>query len=261
MGANDLRMPIISVKNLTVKYGDREILSGVSFDIEKGDYVGIAGQNGSGKTTLVKTLLGLVRPEKGEISIDGISLDNFNTWGKIGYLPQSLSLSNPLFPASVKEVVGLGLLSEKIFPKRINPKDEQRIIAALELLGISNIKEKLIGELSGGQQQRVFLAHALVSNPEILILDEPTTALDPEIRGIFFETLNKLNKENGVTILLISHDVSHIGNFAQKLLYIDKKTIFFGPFKNFCDSAEMEKYFVEHLQHFICHQHGGEHKN
>lgn len=251
-------MPIISVKNLTVKYGSREVFSGVSFDIEKGDYVGIAGQNGSGKTTLIKALLGLVKQEKGEIAIDGIPLKNFNEWGKIGYLPQSLALSNPLFPASVKEVVALGLLSEKQFPKRIGPKDEKRIIAALELLGISDIKNKLIGELSGGQQQRVFLAHALVSDPEILILDEPTTALDPEIREIFFEILNKLNKEKGVTILLISHDVSHIGNFAKKLLYIDKKAVFFGPFKNFCDSEEMENYFGENLQHSICHQHKNE---
>lgn len=248
-------MSIISVKDLAVKYGNREVFSGVSFDIEKGDYVGIAGQNGSGKTTLIKALLGLVKPEKGEIYIDGISLKNFNEWSKIGYLPQSLSLSNPLFPASVKEVAALGLLSEKTFPKRIGPKDEERIVAALKLLGISDIKDKLIGELSGGQQQRVFLAHALVSDPEILVLDEPTTALDPEIRGIFFGILNKLNKEKGVTILLISHDVGHIGNFAQKLLYIDNKAVFFGPFKDFCESEEMENYFGKNLQHSICHQH------
>jgi len=250
-----IAMPIISVKDLAVKYGNREVFSKVSFDIEKGDYIGIAGQNGSGKTTLVKALLGLVKPEKGEIYIDGISSKNFNAWSKIGYLPQSLALSNPLFPASVKEVVALGLLSEKIFPKRIGLKDEERIIAALKLLGISDMQDKLIGELSGGQQQRVFLAHALVSNPEILILDEPTTALDPEIRGIFFSILTKLNKEKGVTILLISHDVGHIGNFARKLLYIDNKAVFFGPFKDFCESEEMENYFGEHLQHFICHQH------
>lgn len=248
-------MPIISVKNLAVKYGNREVFSGVSFDVEKGDYVGIAGQNGSGKTTLIRALLGLVKPERGEMYIDGVFSKKFNAWGKIGYLPQSLALSNPLFPASVKEVVALGLLSEKVFPKKIDQKDEKRIISALGLLGILDIKDKLIGELSGGQQQRVFLAHALVSDPEILILDEPTTALDPEIRGMFFEILNKLNKERGVTILLISHDISHIGNFAKKLLYIDKKTVFFGPFKNFCDSKEMENYFGENLQHSICHQH------
>jgi zinc transport system ATP-binding protein len=254
-------MPIISVKNLTVKYGDQEVLSGVSFDIEKGDYVGIAGQNGSGKTTLIRALLGLVKVEKGEIYLDGIPLRKFNVWKKIGYLPQSMALSNSLFPASVKEIVALGLLSEKAFPRRIVSGDDEKIISTLQLLEISDIKDKLIGELSGGQRQRVFLAHALVSDPEILILDEPTTALDPEIRVIFFDILNKLNKERGVTILLISHDVGHIGNFADKLLYIDKKAVFFGLFKNFCESKEMENYFGEHLQHFICHQHGEEHKH
>lgn len=250
-----ISMPIISIKNLAVKYGDREVFSKVSFDVEKGDYIGIAGQNGSGKTTLIKTLLGLVKPEKGEIRISGVLLDHFSDWRKIGYLPQSLALSNPLFPATVKEVVALGLLSEKTFPKRIGKKDDEKILAALQILGIENIQDKLIGELSGGQQQRVFLAHALVSNPEILILDEPTTALDPEIRESFFETISRLNKEKKVTILLISHDVGYIGNFANKLLYLDKKAVFFGPFKGFCESEEMAKYFGKDLQHYICHQH------
>jgi len=254
-------MSIISVKNLEVRYGARQILSDVSFDIEKGDYVGIAGQNGSGKTTLIKALLGLVKSEKGEIFIDGKNVNNFKDWYKIGYLPQSLVFSNSIFPATVKEVVSLGLLSKKTFPKRIGRGDDKKILEVLEILGIAGIKDKLIGELSGGQQQRVFLAHALVSDPEILILDEPTTALDPEIRESFFETLTRLNKEKKVTILLISHDVGHIGNFAEKLLYIDKKAVFFGPFKNFCISKEMESYFGEHLQHFICHQHKGEHKD
>lgn len=248
-------MPIISVKNLEVKYDGRQIFSGISFDIEKGDYIGIAGQNGSGKTTLIKAVLGLIKSEKGEIRIDGVSLDHFKDWQKIGYLPQSLALSNPLFPATVKEIVALGLLSQKTFPKRIGKKDDEKILEALKLLNISDIQGKLIGELSGGQQQRVFLAHALVSNPEILILDEPTTALDPEIRESFFGTIRRLNREKGVTILLISHDVGYIGQFATKLLYLDKSIVFYGPFRKFCESEEMANYFGEHFQHFICHQH------
>ena len=251
-------MSIISVKNLEVKYGSREVFSGVSFDIEKGDYVGIAGQNGSGKTTLIKTILGLIKPEKGEILIDGTLSGKFKDWHKIGYLPQSLTLTKSIFPATVKEVVSLGLLSRKSFPKRITSSDDKKIIEVLKILQIESIKDKLIGELSGGQQQRVFLAHALVSDPEILILDEPTTALDPEIRESFFETLSLLNKDKKVTILLISHDVGYIGNYAEKLLYIDKRTIFFGPFHKFCESKDMENYFGEHLQHFICHQHDEE---
>lgn len=248
-------MPIISVKNLAVKYGNREVFSKVSFDIEKGDYIGIAGQNGSGKTTLIKALLGLVKPEKGEIKIDGVASNRFDDWYKIGYLPQNLALSNPFFPATVKEVVALGLLGEKDFPKRIGKRDDEKILEALKLLDIENIKDKLIGELSGGQQQRVFLAHALVSNPEILILDEPTTALDPEIRESFFGTISRLNKERGVTIILISHDIGYVGQFATKLLYLDNSIVFYGPFKKFCESKEMANYFGEHFQHFICHQH------
>ncbi len=251
-------MPIISVKNLEFRYGSREVFSGVSFDIERGDYVGVAGQNGSGKTTLIKSILGLIKPQKGEIFIDGVPSGKFKDWYKIGYLPQSLTLSKSIFPATVKEVVSLGLLSRKSFPKRITSSDDEKILEVLKILKIESIKDKLIGELSGGQQQRVFLAHALVSDPEILILDEPTTALDPEIRENFFETLRRLNRDKKVTILLISHDVSHIGNYAEKLLYIDKKEVFFGSFKNFCQSKEMENYFGEHLQHFICHQHDEE---
>jgi zinc transport system ATP-binding protein len=248
-------MSIISIKNLAVKYGDREVFSDVSFDVEKGDYIGIAGQNGSGKTTLVKTLLGLVKPERGEIKIGGISLDQFKDWYKIGYLPQSLVLSNSLFPATVKEIVALGLLSEKKFPKRLGKNDDEKILEALKLLNIFDIKDKLIGELSGGQQQRVFLAHALVSDPEILILDEPTTALDPEIRENFFSTISRLNKEKGVTIILVSHDVGYVGNFSTKLLYLNREVVFYGPFNEFCGSKKMENYFGEHLQHYICHQH------
>ncbi len=248
-------MPIISVKNLAVKYGSQQVFSGVSFDVEKGDYVGIAGQNGSGKTTLIKSLLGLAKPEKGDVFIDGVALNKFNDWYKIGYLPQGLALSNYLFPATVKEVAALGLLSRKFFPKRINGKDEKKIMEVLGLLGIADIKDRLIGELSGGQQQRVFLAHALVSDPEILILDEPTTSLDPQIRESFFETLNNLNKEKKITIFLISHDIGYIGNFANKLLYLDEKKFFYGPFKNFCESEEAIKYFGSNLHHFICHRH------
>ncbi len=248
-------MPIITVKNLAVGYAGRQIFSGVSFDIEKGEYVGIAGKNGSAKITLVKAFLGIIQPEKGEIFIDGVNLNKFKDWHKFGYLPQSLDLSNSFFPATVKEVVALGLLSRKSFPKKIAPKDEKKVLEALDLLDILNIKNKLIGELSGGQQQRVLLAHALVSDPEILILDEPTTALDPEIRESFFATLDKLNKEKKVTIILISHDVGYVGQFTSKLLYLDKKLVFYGPFGDFCKSEEMARYFGSALQHFICHQH------
>jgi zinc transport system ATP-binding protein len=247
-------MSIISVKKLEVSYGGRTVLSDISFDIEKGDYVIITGQNGSGKTTLIKAMLGLLKPKSGNIYINNLDLKSFKDWHKIGYLPQAMALSNPLFPATVKEIVSLGLLGTKSFPKVISVKDEDKIMNALDLLEITGIRNKLIGELSGGQQQRVLLAHAVVSNPEILILDEPTTALDPEIRETFFTTLNKLNKDKGITILLISHDVGCVGEFANKILYLNEKLIFYGLFKDFCESKKMIEYFGIDMQHSICHQ-------
>jgi zinc transport system ATP-binding protein len=113
----------------------------------------------------------------------------------------------------------------------------------------------LIGDLSGGQQQRVLVARAIVNEPELLILDEPTTALDPETREKFFHTLQELNQNKKVTIILITHDIGSIGKYASKLLYLDKRIIFYGSFEDFCSSADMESYFGEFAQHLICHRH------
>jgi zinc transport system ATP-binding protein len=113
----------------------------------------------------------------------------------------------------------------------------------------------LIGELSGGQLQRVLVARAIVNEPDLLILDEPTTALDPETREIFFNTLQKLNKSKNTTIILVTHDMGSIGKYASKLLYLDKSIIFYGSFENFCSSRDMGSYFGEFAQHLICHRH------
>ena len=174
---------------------------------------------------------------------------------KIGYLPQKLATINSLFPATVNEVVALGLLSEKTLPKRITKNDQKKVEAILEELGISDLKKRMLSELSGGQQQKVFLARALVSSPEILIFDEPSTALDPESREAFFKLIKKLNKEKGIAIILITHDTSYIGKYANKFLYVDKELIYFGKFSDFCNSPQMNSYFGKYEQHIICHQH------
>ena len=246
---------VLSVKNLYCGYGSVEVLSDVSFDVEKGDYIGLAGPNGAGKTTLVKTVLGLSEKFKGIIKLFGEDLRSFDGWGRVGYLSQRVTAFNPLFPAAVKEVVGLGLLSQKEFPKRFDRTDDAKIMQSLDLMGISDLRRKPVSELSGGQQQRVFLARALVSNPELLILDEPGTALDPQSREDFFEFIKKLNRDKGITIILITHDTAQIGQYANKLLYMDKKVVFYGSFSDFCRSAEMHQYFGHFSQHLICHQH------
>ena len=246
---------IIETKNLSVSYGQTEALTNVSFTVEKGDFVGLAGPNGAGKTTLIKTILGLLPTSKGEIKLFGKTKEKFNDWGKIGYLPQKLSTINTLFPATVDEVVTLGLLSQKKFPRRITANDQKRTSETLRELGIFDLKKRMLSELSGGQQQKVLLARALVSNPEILIFDEPSTALDPQSRESFFQLIQKLNKKNGTAVILITHDTGYIGQYANKLLYIDKSLVYFGKFSDFCQDEKMNAYFGKYEQHIICHQH------
>lgn len=252
---NATNSPILSVRNLHFSYDLAEVLSEVSFTVEKGDYIALGGPNGAGKTTLIKIILGLTGKYEGTAKLFGQAVRSFDGWGRIGYLPQRVSSFNPLFPASVEEVVGLGLLSQKRFPKKFTKIDETRITQTLDMMDISDLKDKLVGELSGGQQQRVFLARALVSNPELLILDEPSTALDPVSRESFFELIKKLNQDRGITVILITHDTARMGQYANKLLYLDKKVIFYGGFDEFCKSTEMNQYFGDFSQHLICHQH------
>jgi len=246
---------IVSTKQLACCYREGKVLEDISFQVQRGDYVGIVGPNGSGKSTLVKALLGLVAISDGSATLFGSPLAEFKDWKKLGYLPQSLHLVNPVFPATVHETVGLGLLSLKRFPKRINGKDKIKIDETLRELNIYDLKHKLIGELSGGQLQRVLLARAIVNDPELLVLDEPTAALDPETRDRFYTMIGALNQTRGVTVMLVTHDSGAIGRHASKMLYLDKKMLFFGSFEQFCHSPEMSSLFGEHSQHLMCHRH------
>ena len=247
--------PVVCVHNVSVRYSGVEALQNVSFEVHAGDYLGLVGPNGAGKTTLIKTLLGLIDFDTGSIEILGRDIHSFSNLDRIGYLPQRMSHFNPLFPATVREVVALGRLSRKTHPKRFGGEDEEKVSQALNLLGIADLGHRLVSELSGGQQQRAFLARALVSGPEILILDEPSTALDPQTKENLFELMKALNVTRGITILLITHDIGQVGKYASKLLYLDRRVIFCGTFSDFCLSSDMGSYFGDHAQHLICHQH------
>ncbi|MCK9614667.1 MAG: metal ABC transporter ATP-binding protein [Candidatus Omnitrophica bacterium] len=244
---------MIEVKNLSVKYQNIEALSSVNFKVEAGDYIGIVGPNGSGKTTLVKALLGLVSFE-GKIVFQGESLSRFTLHKHIGYLPQKMSFLDQRFPATAKEIVVSGVYCCKKFPKRLTKEDYAAAEAIMKTLKITSLKDRPIGKLSGGQQQRVLLARSLVHSPSVLILDEPTIALDPQSRETFYETVQKLNKEKHVTVLLVSHDIASVGKYASKLLYLDRQVIFYGTFEEFCKSPRMSEYFGV-SQHLICHRH------
>jgi len=230
-------------------------LSGVSCRFLQGDYVGIVGPNGSGKSTLVRAILGLVRIDAGEITLFGRDRDEFTEWGRLAYLPQRLKPIDSSFPATVEEIVALGLLARGGVIRRVSSSDRRRVRDILDLLGIAHLSRRPVGALSGGQQQRVLLARALVGSPELLIMDEPTSALDPETREQFYSLLMGLNRDGKVTVLLVTHDTGTIGRYANRLLYLDTTVIFDGTFDDFCGSPEMTRFFGEHSQHLMCRRH------
>ncbi|MEY3471175.1 MAG: hypothetical protein RLZZ223_525 [Candidatus Parcubacteria bacterium] len=248
-----MKNPIISTSQLSVEFNSIPVLKDINLDIYQDDFIGIVGPNGAGKSTLIKTILNL-NHYKGKIKLWGESLSRFKHWNYIGYVPQSLDQYSHQFPATVEEIVALGLVSSLKWPRIMDQNSISKVKYILEELEILHLANTSIHDLSGGQRQRVWLAKALVSEPKILILDEPTNALDPEIRQIFYKQITGLHQK-GVAIILITHDTNDIGNYAQKLLLLDTKVIFWGGLDEVCNSEAMSKYFGSEAKHIICHQH------
>jgi zinc transport system ATP-binding protein len=249
-------MTLLQAEHLHIAYDGSEILRDISFRVESGDYLGIVGPNGSGKSTLIRAMLGLVPATSGEVRLFGEPLPHFRDWAKIGYLPQRLNFANPHFPATVEEIVRLGFIGSNGPKGRLSPAETAQVEEIMTRMGIIEQRRQLIGHLSGGQQQRALLARALVGRPSLLLLDEPTTALDPETREDFYAIISELNRELGTAIILITHDTWNIGQYAKRFVYLDKAVVFDGTFAEFCSSAEMTSFFGEHSNKTIYHQHG-----
>ena len=211
--------PIIKCEHTDFGYENHDAVIDLNLEIYPGDYLCVVGENGSGKSTLIKGMLGLLKPTGGSLSV----ADELKRGG-IGYLPQQTAAQKD-FPATVQEVVLSGTLSRR--GNRPFYSQAERKLAAhnLERLGIEHLKQKCYRELSGGQQQRVLIARALCATEQ---LDEPITGLDPSAIQDFYHLIKKLNKEDGITIIMVSHDIGNVISQANKILHLHRRVVFCG---------------------------------
>ena len=234
-------MSYFSLNKIGFSYEGKVVLEDINFSVEKGDYLCIVGENGAGKSTLLKGILGLKKPNEGEIILgDGLKRQD------IGYLPQQTEAQKD-FPASVYEVVESGCLNKlSLFPF-YRKEDKKRVEDALRFLNIENLRKSCYRELSGGQQQRVLLARALCAGSKLLILDEPVAGLDPKAQTELYDLIDRLNKELKITIIMVSHDVKEIVQRAKHILHLAHKQLFFGEAEKYRES-ELGKNFVKDLE-------------
>lgn len=214
---------IIELEHVNIDIDGTRILEDVTLDVSKGDIVGIVGPNGGGKTTLLNAILGNIRISSGKIRLFGKDLSEFKEFDKIGYVAQHAIQFDPVFPATVEEIVSLGCVSREKLGRRLSAKDKEDVRNAMELVGITELRNNKISNLSGGEKQRVFIAKALVRRPELLILDEATTGLDVCIQDKFIALLRKLRNEREITVMTVSHDISGVMCQANKLVVVSRR--------------------------------------
>ena len=216
---------VLTLKDISFSYDDRKVLESINLSVNKGDFVGIMGVNGAGKSTLLKLILGLLSPKQGEIEILGEPMKQFKRWQRVGYLSQHVLKKHQQFPATCEEIVRANLFSQIGFLRFPTRKHQEKVRAALEAVGMAGYEKKLIYELSGGQQQRIMLAHVLVSEPELIILDEPTTGIDQEAITAFFELLKQLNEEKRMTIIMVTHEMQKSLKYINRQIYLEERKI------------------------------------
>ena len=215
-------MALLKCDNVTLGYEGRAVTEGLDFSVNAGDYLCIVGENGAGKSTLIKALLGLKEPMNGKISFgDGLKQN------EIGYLPQQTPVQKD-FPASVKEIVLSGTLGKLGLRPFYSGKEKETAARQMEKLGITSFAGRCYRELSGGQQQRVLLARALCATEKLILLDEPVAGLDPKVTREMYELIYELNKNSGITVIMVSHDIAAAVKYASHILHVSHRPLFFG---------------------------------
>lgn len=232
---------IIELRNVNFSYGNELAVKGVNLGVHKGDYLGIIGPNGGGKSTILKLMLGLLTPTDGQVLFYGADIKNFHDWSKVGYISQHVTHIDPNFPMTVEEVVSMGRFPKIGLFRFLGKNDREKVRLALEQVEMWDYRNHLIGDLSGGQQQRVFIARVLASDPEIIILDEPTVGIDVKTQKQFYALLRKLNLDLNLTLIMASHELDIVAHEATEIAYINRTLIYYGVPKEFIKSKYFEK--------------------
>ena len=229
-------MTILSAEGVSFAYGDDVVLDGVTFSLDAGEFVALVGPNGSGKSTLLRVLLGLLRPTAGTVKVFGEDPRQLHDRWRLGYVPQRPALAREV-PASVQEVVAAGRLARSGWRARMGPADRVAIDHALEAVALRDLRDRPVSELSGGQQQRSFIAKALASEPELLVLDEPVAGVDAESQRRFADSLTHLVDEHGAGVLLVSHELGSVAHALDRVLVLKQSIIFDGPPSELADPS------------------------
>lgn len=248
--------PVVSMKNIDYAYENKNVLHHINFEVPQGVFMGLVGPNGGGKTTLIKLILGLLKPDSGSIQLFGQPIQKFKARNKIGFVSQKSNSFNKGFPATVYEVVSMGLTAKIGYFKFPTGKHKKKIIDAIDQVGLSEYTHQNIGTLSGGQQQRVFIARSLVSDPELLILDEPTVGVDYENVQRFYELLHQLNNNRNITLLLVTHDTGTMTEHATDIVCLNQTLHFHGKPEEYTSLSEQDlSKFYGHPVNIVAHDH------
>ncbi len=245
---------VLEVEKLTISRGNEVIVRDATFTINRGEYAGVIGPNGGGKTTLILGILGTLKPDSGSVRLFGQDLKDFNQWDRVAYVSQNAVNFDSSFPMSVREMVSLGRVGRHNLGRKLTAEDWKAVDEHISLMGLGDLRDRRIGQLSGGQKQRVFVAKAMVRNPEILFLDEPIAGVDPETQEAFYKKLSDLNAAKGITIIIISHDLTAVFCRMSKVLCVSRDVHVSEIGEDFEPTEILRKAYGEHF-HFVYHKH------
>lgn len=263
-------MNVLDVENVSSSHNGTLAINQITFSVKEGDLLGIVGPNGAGKTTLFRSILGL-QDYQGKIRLFGYEGNQYAALlPMVGYVPQKVNFEAN-FPATVYDIVEMGLLPEKKLKKAVSliekcgcswnrifgsdAKNNEKVEKALEIVGLESLRDRRISELSGGEQQRTFIAGAIVKEPVLMILDEPVTGVDLEVQNKFYSVIKKINKENRITIIWASHDLTAISEYATKVACMNRDLFFHGEKEEFFSNKDLLKTYSESAMQMHMHHH------